>query len=171
MKNKWLILILLLSLAMNLAAISTIFYHWFETRKFPPPPGAEFALDGPMNRLLRPSPEQLESIKCCRMRFHQEIRPLQEQIQGNRRQILELLMQPKIDTLQITALQDSVSGLQQKMQQKVVRHMIEQRQFLNENQYRVIFQKIGRRFMNPDDEFPPPGIIRHGLRNRKNNNE
>jgi len=171
MKTKWLIFVLLLSLAINLAAISTIFYHRFNRPHFPPFPEEDGALAEPLDPRLRPSPEQIELMKGCRMRFHHEIQPIHTEIQSDRRRLLELLVQPRIDTLRIFALQDSISDLQQHMQQEVVRHIIEQRQFLNENQYRVIFHRIGKRLLNPDDEFPPAGPGRRGFRNRKIFNE
>lgn len=171
MKTKWLIFGLLLSLAINLAAITTIFYHRFNRPHFPPFPEEEGELAEPLDPRLRPSPEQLERIKDCRMRFHQEIQPIHAQIQHERHRLLELLMQPQIDTLRIFALQDSISAEQHKMQREVVRHIIEQRQFLNEKQYRVLFHRLGKRFLNPDNEFPPDGPGRRGFRNRRNLNE
>lgn len=168
MKSKWLLLALLLSLAINLAALFTIVFHWF---KQPPPFRAEFGIEEPMNPRLRPTPEQLERIKECRMHFHQSIEPLQRQIQAERKKIVQLLMQPEIDTVQVITLQDSISNLHQQIQRKVVLHMIEQRQFLDENQYQAVFRMMGRRFMNPDDDLPHPGMGKRGFRNRRNVNE
>lgn len=170
MKTKWLILGLLLSVAINLAALFTLVYHWYVTSNLEPPPRAPLGFEQPMDHRLRPSPEQMEHIKASRMHFHQNIRPLQHQIKVQRRQMVQMLMQPEIDTVQVIALQDSISSLHGQIQRKVVLHLIDQRQFLDEHQYRAVFRMMGRRFMKPDDELPHQRG-RRGFRNRRNINE
>ncbi|MGD0235049.1 MAG: Spy/CpxP family protein refolding chaperone [Syntrophorhabdales bacterium] len=91
------------------------------------------------------SKEQLDKMRELRDRFYNETRDLRYDMAQKRLEMRKLFMDPKTDDGTLLAKQKEMSGLRQKLQDKMAQMMIEGRKILTPEQ----FQKLDRMGMGP----------------------
>jgi len=89
---------------------------------------------------LNLSKEQVDKMRGLRDRFYNETRDLRYEIAQKRLEMRKLFMDPKTDDATLLAKQKEMSGLRQKLQDKMAQMMIEGRKILTPEQ----FQKLDR---------------------------
>lgn len=164
MKNKWLIILLIFSVTINIAAIFTIGFHWWQTKRFrSPQTGGEIASVPPGLR-LQLKPEQKEAMRNCNHRLNLKLQPYKQCVIEQRRKLFKLLTDATVDSLQMRKQLDSLFNLQKQVQTRIFYNMLEQREFLNEAQYQHLLRRFGNRFMNPYPEKRRGRHLRQGRR-------
>ncbi len=91
------------------------------------------------------SKEQLDKMRELRDRFYNETRDLRYEIAQKQLEMRKLFMDPKTDDATLLAKQKEMSGLRQKLQDKMAQMMIEGRKMLTPEQ----LQKLDRMGMGP----------------------
>ena len=91
------------------------------------------------------SKEQLDKMRGMRDRFYNETRDLRHDMAQKRLEMRKFFMDPKTDDATLLAKQKEMSGLRQKLQDKMAQMMIEGRKILTPEQ----LQKLDRMGMGP----------------------
>ncbi len=112
------------------------------------------------------SKEQLDKMRALRDRFYNETRDLRYDMAQKRLEMRKVFMDAKTDDATLLAKQKEISGLQQKLQDKMAQMMIEGRKILTPEQ----LQKLDRTGMGPggmgfgmmDGPMMGPGMMSHG---------
>lgn len=173
MKNKWLIIILLFSVTINLVAVGTLAFYWWQASR----PGAfrarhEFPGPPPEVQQLNLSAEQREQIHQSQRQLFEQIHAFREVTQQHRTELFDLLIQDKIDTTKILVELDSLVQIQKQIQLQVMLNLLEQKKYLSTDQYRTFLKFFSRRFLNPYlQEMPPPNRPMFDPRARRDKSE
>jgi len=147
MKSNWLTGILILSLAVNAAAIGTLGYHSF----IAPP---EFSTapcfpagDGHLYQSLNLSQEQLDKMEPLARTFHRRMVELKASMEGKRLLLIDLL-QKQEDPGKIEALRREMASIQDLIQKDVIAHIADVKGVLNSKQQEQFFELL-RKSMTP----------------------
>lgn len=156
MKNKWLIILLIFSLAVNIAAIVTIGYNWYRTTVYK----RNFRRDHEnfarrFNNEFGISDEQQKAFFENQKEMFEKLKPYREAIREHRKTIFDLLNSPEIDTIKLNQQLDSLETYQKEVQKISLMNFFAQRRFLSNEQYSKILKKFGHRLMNPYFDGPP----------------
>ncbi|MBN2356799.1 periplasmic heavy metal sensor [candidate division KSB1 bacterium] len=149
MKNKWMTLLLVFSLAVNLAAVGTLVFFW-RHNDLPPAPVPP---DAPMTRLDRPSrewrnldipPEKRREIFLLRRRYQERVMDLRMTVEESRRQVLQQLLRPTIDQDSLDAAIQRLSEKQIEMEKMTIHHLMEMRSYLTNEQWQILLRSMER---------------------------
>jgi len=140
MYNRTLSLILVFSLAFNIAFVGIWAYNRFgEERPAPPPPPRQaweqIGLDREQQRRMEQSWRALQ----------QQVAPLQARLARERDHLLELMAQADPDEQAIRAARRRMEAAQEQMRQRVMVHMQQTREQLSPEQRRRMFQMMRTR--------------------------
>lgn len=167
--NKWLVVLLIFSLAVNLAAVGTLLYL---TRHAGPPemrPGGpvEWPADARGNH-PRPGGQGLgipgamkPEVEKLRQEFMAGLQPLSESLRQSRQRLVRLMDKQPAATDSIAIVLQKINQLQGEMEKRTVDHLLTIRPYLEEKQWQNltrILQERMREFrpMRPDGPNSPP---------------
>ncbi|MDD5169711.1 MAG: periplasmic heavy metal sensor [Syntrophales bacterium] len=143
MKRKWLMIILVLSLAVNMAVIATVGYHYFRNTCMTP------ATPCPLNQESRHLYESLglSEAQAAKMiplshSFHGQLASWESRIEAKRDHLLGLLGHDNIDRKAIEETRREIATLQDELQRGVVAHVIEVKGNLNPEQQKQFFEML-----------------------------
>jgi Spy/CpxP family protein refolding chaperone len=143
MKSKWLTSILILSLAVNAAAIGTIGYHSFlSPANFSTAPCFP-AGDGHLYQSLNLSQEQMDKMEPLARAFHRRMAEMKASMEGKRLLLVDLL-QKQADPGTIDALRKEMASIQDMIQKDVIAHIGDVRGILNPGQQEQFFELLRR---------------------------
>ncbi len=120
MKDKVILIIMIVSLAFNLGVLAM--FGTFIVR------GYLFHHQGPpieedMKRRLDLTPEQEKELKEIRGEMHDEIKPLREEMEKKRREAFNLLQEPELNTEKRDRLFAEIGGLQVQIEMAMFNHL------------------------------------------------
>jgi hypothetical protein len=155
MKNKILLSVLVVSLAMNIGVASMFGLRWVQTRAVDPPKGCSFAVkDSHLFTLLGLSAEQSALIMPMAHQFHEHIDKLSGEIHQKRNLMLTLMEQEPIANDQINRIRLEIAALQASMQQQVFEHILHMKKQLNPDQKQIFFKALRRSFITQNLNVP-----------------
>ncbi|MBN1348992.1 periplasmic heavy metal sensor [candidate division KSB1 bacterium] len=159
MRNKWLILLLVLSLAINLAAIATIAFHWLRRQQFKTAFEDQSQALQQFGQDMTLSREQKKYMRSQRKQLQAMVRQNHQQVKQYRLEILELLKQPEADTTKIYALVQEINQLQTLNEKHLLENMIQLKGTLSPEQFDRHVQKLNFFMHNRQHPF---GRMRRG---------
>jgi len=139
MKSKWLILILILSLAINAGVLVSMGYHYYvnastpSTAPCPMSPG-----DSHLYQSLGLSKPQLSKMEPLAQKFHERLAELGARME-EKRETLTNLLQKDSDPADIENLRKEMAGIQDEIQKEVISHIMESKKILNPLQQQRFF--------------------------------
>ncbi len=143
MKGKLLIVILILSLAVNASAVATIGYHYWRNTCFTPSEPC------PLNQEdhypyqdLGLSPEQLAKMASFSQSFHGRLGGLETLIAAKRNLLIDLLGEKEIDLPRTEAIRKEIAGYQDEIQKEVIVHIAESKKIMNPDQQRRFIELL-----------------------------
>jgi len=139
MRSKWLILILILSLAINLAVLATVGYHYY--RNVSTAPSAPCPMspgDSHLYQSLGLSNVQLAKMEPLAQSFHGRLAELGARME-EKKETLTNLLQKDSDPVKIENLRKEMAGIQDEIQKEVITHIMESKRILNPNQQQRFF--------------------------------
>ncbi|MCD4813930.1 periplasmic heavy metal sensor [bacterium] len=148
MKAKWLIILLLFSLAINGGIIGTIIYHHvlggkqyrhqnnFLVR-------AVFGLK--VRNKLNLSQEQNQALKQIRVNARNEISEIREELYQARNELLTALAETEVEQEQIEKHLGNISNLQDQWHEKVVENVLQAKDKLTPEQQKIFMKSIKQR--------------------------
>ncbi len=140
MKGKSLILVLILSLAINASILGTMGYHYYRD--------ASLAKDAPcplspahqhLYQQLGLSTPQLTRMEPLAQKFHERLGQLESAMKGKNESLIELLGQKEVDPGRVEGLRKEISGIQDEIQREVIAHILETKKILDARQQKQFF--------------------------------
>jgi len=139
MRSKWLILILILSLAINSAVLATVGYHYY--RNVSTEPSAPCPMspgDSHLYQSLGLSNVQLAKMEPLAQSFHGRLADLGARME-EKKETLTNLLQKDSDPASIENLRKEMAGIQDEIQKEVIIHIMESKKILDPNQQQRFF--------------------------------
>ena len=139
MRSKWLILILMLSLAINAGVLVSMGYHYYvnpstpSSAPCPMSPG-----DSHLYQSLGLSNVQLAKMEPLAQSFHGRLAELGTRME-EKKETLTNLLQKDSDPTSIENLRKEMAGIQDEIQKEVIIHIIESKKILDPNQQQRFF--------------------------------
>jgi Spy/CpxP family protein refolding chaperone len=139
MRPKWLILILILSLAINAGVLVFMGYHYYvnastpSTAPCPMSPG-----DSHLYQSLGLSKAQLSKMEPLAQKFHSRLAELGAAMEGKRELLLDLIAKGG-DPTSIENLRREMANIQDEIQKGVITHITELKKILDPDQEQRFF--------------------------------
>lgn len=158
MKRDWLLYLVMFSLALNLGIIGTLAYwHYQEgqteaAREALPP----MALRELWHRLDL-EPEQRQTIRRCLPPHRRQIREIRRDLGQKRHELFDLIKESPGEWPTIEAKLREVNALQGKLEQEMVRFLLEVQSQLKPEQRQVLVEGLERRFLRVHGGRGPGG--------------
>ena len=148
MRKKWLILALVFSGMVNVAAIGTIGFHWWRVRSVdhrlhPFPPGEPMMR--PLRRPLSLTPDQMQELEAQRRRISEEIRGIRRDLFESRARLMELLRSPDPDSTAVEDILQKMATSQVALERKVIQNILRMKQVLTPEQREKLLQMMEKR--------------------------
>ena len=140
MNKKSLIVVLVLSLAINASILGTMGYHYYSNSFFTS--SAPCPLSPAHQHLYQDlglSAPQLAQMEPIAEKFHERIADLGGAMKGKNSRLVELLKQKDVDPGQIEGLRKEMAGIQDEIQKEVIIHILESKKILNPKQQERFF--------------------------------
>ena len=139
MKQKWLTLVLVLSLAINAGVFVSVGYHYYvnastlSSAPCPMSPG-----DSHLYQSLGLSKVQLSKMEPLAQKFHARLAELGVLMEEKKKSLTDLL-QKDSDPTNIENLRKEMAAIQDDIQKEVIVHIIESKKILDPNQQQRFF--------------------------------
>ncbi len=140
MRSKWLIFVLVLSLAINAAVLATTGYHYYLSASAktlvpcPLSPG-----DSHLYQSLGLSAAQLSKMEPLAQKFHSHLAELGAAMERKRELMVGLLAKDG-DPASIENLRREMAGIQDEIQREVISHIMETKKILDAKQQQHFFE-------------------------------
>jgi Spy/CpxP family protein refolding chaperone len=140
MKSKWLIFVLVFSLAINAAVLATMGYRYYlsasakTSAPCPLSPG-----DSHLYQSLGLSDFQLAKMEPIAKTFHARLEKLGATMEEKKVLLVDLLSQKEVDPEGIEGLRKEMAGIQDEIQKEVIIHIMESKKILDPNQQQRFF--------------------------------
>jgi Spy/CpxP family protein refolding chaperone len=147
MKRDWLLYLVIFSLALNVGTIGTFAYlRWQDQQVAPPPP--EMA-PLPFRKLMRKldlDREQRQALRRMVPEHHRKVRELHKKLAQHRQELFGLFKQQNLpDWPPIQSKVREIGGLQLRLQEEMVHHLLEVQKNLNPEQRQVLVTNLEKR--------------------------
>ena len=139
MRSKWLIFVLVLSLAINAAVLATTGYHYYlsaSAKNLAPCPLSP--ADGHLYQSLGLSDAQLAKMEPLAQKFHGRLAELGAAMEGKRELLVDLIAKDG-DPASIENLRREMAGIQDEIQREVISHIMETKKILDPKQRQHFF--------------------------------
>src|SRR4030066_1852907 len=144
MRSKWLILILILSLAINLAVLATVGYHYYRNASNrPSAPCPMSPGDSHLYQSLGLSNLQLSKMEPLAQKFHERLAELGACME-EKKETLTNLLQKDSDPASIENLRKEMAGIQDEIQKEVIIHIMESKNITDPQQQQRFFDLMRR---------------------------
>lgn len=146
MKSKNIKIILLLSFIFNIAFLGSLGYRLIEKMKHQKA-RAERVERGrtEFKEWLGLTDAQQERLEAIREEFPSQMRPMRKQIEGERKELIQLLRVDTPDTAHIVSILDKIGQIQVDMQKEIVFQVWREKEVLSEEQREKFLKLVERR--------------------------
>jgi len=139
MRSKWLILILILSLAINAGVLISMGYHYYVNASTPSSAPCPMSPgDSHLYQSLGLSNVQLAKMEPLAQSFHGRLAELGTRME-EKKETLTNLLQKDSNPASIENLRKEMAGIQDEIQKEVIIHIIESKKILDPNQQQRFF--------------------------------
>jgi len=139
MRSKWLILILILSLAINAGVLVSMGYHYYVNASTPSSAPCPMSPgDSHLYQSLGLSNLQLSKMEPLAQKFHERLAELGARME-EKKETLTNLLQKDSDPASIENLRKEMAGIQDDIQKEVITHIFESKKILDPNQQQRFF--------------------------------
>ena len=139
MRPKWLVLILILSLAINAGVLVSMGYHYYVNASTPSSAPCPMSPgDSHLYQSLGLSKVQLSKMEPLAQRFHARLAELGTLMERKKETLTDLL-QKDSDPASIENLRKEMAGVQDEIQKEVIVHIMESKKIFDPNQQQRFF--------------------------------
>ena len=164
MRQRWLIIALVFSGMINVAAIGTIGYHWWRVDGEAPPsprfPPEE--MPAPLRRELNLSSAQAQKLTEHRRQTSEEMQKIRRDLLETRTRMMQLLRSPNPDSMAVEEILQKMVSSQVALERKVIHSILGMREVLTPEQRERLLRMMEKRF-RWEGKGPGP---EHGMRRR-----
>jgi Spy/CpxP family protein refolding chaperone len=158
MRNKTLILVLIFSVAVNVAVLAGFGFQYFRTRR---PVSSAACPFTPQEHhfyqqldLLEP---QLQQIDPLAHKFHSRLAKLHAAMEAKKNRLVKLLSEDPLDTDRTEQTRREMAGIQQEIQKDVIEHILNIRNILNSEQQQRFFALLHKSLQQEHNWFARTG--------------
>ena len=161
MSKRALIIILVISVAINLAAILTFGYHWWETwsyRREITSRGIDRRRDlrgSLLRHRLNLTEEQIDAINAVHEEMRSKMLSLRGKLFTKREELIALLGETEPNKARADSLIKEIASLQAEVEARVFENLYQMRDILTPEQQKQFLQLYERR-LHPEGMRPPP---------------
>ena len=139
MKSRWLMLILVLSLAINAGVLVSMGYHYYVNASTPSSAPCPMSPgDSHLYQSLGLSKVQLSKMEPLAQKFHARLAELGARMEEKKKTLTDLL-QKEGDPANIESLRKEMAGIQDEIQKEVISHIMESKKILDPVQQQRFF--------------------------------
>ncbi len=139
MKSKWLIVVLVLSLAINAGVVASMGYHYYVNASTPSAAPCPIAPgDSHLYQSLGLSEVQMSKMEPVAQKFHSHLAKLGAAMEGKRELLLDLIAKDG-DPASIENLRKEIASIQDEIQREVITHITELKKILDPDQQQRFF--------------------------------
>ena len=139
MRPKWLVLILILSLAINAGVLVSMGYHYYVNASTPSSAPCPMSPgDSHLYQSLGLSKIQLSKMEPLAQKFHERLAELGTRMEEKKETLTDLL-QKDSDPASIENLRKEMAAIQDEIQKEVIVHIMESKKILDPNQQQRFF--------------------------------
>jgi len=157
MKNRWLAMILALSLAMNAAVLAVVGYNYYSRRRPPLAAGHPYNMEHHFYEALGLSTTQLEKMKPMSDSFHDRLKTLHSKMGEKKEALLNLLAGEGGSPTRIEALRMEMAAIQDGIQKTVIAHVLDVKAILDSSQRERFFDLLRRSMARDNGMFAGAG--------------
>jgi Spy/CpxP family protein refolding chaperone len=158
--SKTLVLLLVVSLAVNLAAVVTFSYYWWSEEDSARDPERVRQVRDPevrpelLRRRLNLSEEQIEEVSRQREAMMRGMMSLRRESSEMRRDLMSLLEAEEVDRRKADSLLSEIASLQVNIERQVFEHLMEMKDVLTQEQQKHLLRMLERR-LHPGEAGHP----------------
>jgi len=139
MRSKWLVLILILSLAINAGVLVSMGYHYYVNASTPSSAPCPMSPgDSHLYQSLGLSDVQLAKMEPLAQSFHEQLAELGARME-EKKETLTNLLQKDSDPANIENLRKEMAAIQDDIQKEVITHIFESKKILDSKQQQRFF--------------------------------
>jgi hypothetical protein len=155
MRSKWFTFSLILSVAINIAVLATIGYHYYQnTCLVPSAPCPISPGDTHLYQSLGLSDVQLSKMDPLAQKFHARLGEL-EALMEDKKETLIALLQKESDAASIEKLRQEMAGIQDEIQREVITHIMESKKILDTDQQQRFFNLMRQSMIQAKNSWSP----------------
>jgi hypothetical protein len=145
MNKKGLMVLLVLSLAMNASILGTVGYRyywnswWARSAPCPLSPTQQHLYQN-----LGLSIQQLSEMEPLARKFHERLAELGNAMKGKNNRLVELLRGKDVDPSQVEVMRKEIASIQDEIQKEVIAHIMESKTILDSKQQKRFFDLMGQ---------------------------
>lgn len=138
MRSKWLIFVLILSLAINAAVLATMGYHYLTASAQTLEPCPLAPGDSHLYQSIGLSATQLSKMEPLAQNFHRRLGELGAVMEGKKELLIDLLVKDG-GSVSIENLRKEMAGIQDQIQKEVIFHIVQTKKILDAKQQQRFF--------------------------------
>src|SRR4030043_632 len=155
MRSKWLVLIFILSLAINAGVLVSMGYHYYVNASTPPSGPCPLSPgDSHLYQSLGLSKIQLSKMEPLAQKFHARLAELGA-LMEEKKKILVTLLQEDSDPVSIENLRKEMAGIQDEIQKEVITHITELKKILDPQQQQRFFDLMRQNMTRAQSPWLP----------------
>ena len=158
MKNRWIAMILVLSLAMNAAVLAVAGYNYYGSSR-QPTKTADHSHDMEQHfyKVLGLSTIQLEKMTPLADSFHDRLKNLHAKMVEKKDAMITLLGSEGESSTRIEALRKEMAAIQDSIQKTVITHVLDVKEILDSSQRKRFFDLLRRNMVHDNGMFVGAG--------------
>jgi Spy/CpxP family protein refolding chaperone len=143
MKNRWIVMILVLSLAMNAAVLAVVGYNYYSNRSQPNTTVGHLSeRDHHFYEVLKLTPEQLAKMNPMAAAFHERLKQFHSEMEKKKDAMISLLGVEGVAPTRIEDLRMEMAAIQDNIQKTVIAHVLDVKEILNSSQREQFFDLL-----------------------------
>jgi len=147
-KQKILILALIVSVGINVGALVTFGYHAWRGKRAEP---NDLSVKDKDSDLLRDrlalTREQIEQMRAAQERIFTQTKPLKLRLYARRKDLLDLLKQSELDQARLDTIIGDIASMQAELELQVVKDIQRLKAMLNADQQEMFLRPLERRLL------------------------
>lgn len=145
MRNRWIVMFLVLSLAINVSVLAAVGYNFYRNRYQPSTTaGHSHDREHHFYEVLGLTPGQLEKMTPMAASFHERLESLHSDMGEKKDALINLLRGESVAPTRIEALRKEMAAIQDDIQKVVIAHVLDVKEILDPSQRKRFFDLIDR---------------------------
>jgi len=157
MKNRWISMLLVLSLAMNTAVLAVAGYNYYGSSRPTTAAGHSHDMEHHFYAVLGLSPTQLEKMTPMADSFHDRLKNFHSEMVEKKGTLINLLGGEDESSTRIEALRMEMAAIQDDIQKTVIAHVLDVKEILDAGQQERFFDLLHRSMTQEQGMFVRTG--------------
>jgi Spy/CpxP family protein refolding chaperone len=158
MQNRWISMVLIVSVAMNAAFIAVAGYGYFRNRSMHAKGASHLLRHGHHHyEALELTQTQLKEMAPIATLFHEQLDHLHDDMEIKKKAMINVLRDEKPGEKQVDALRKEMAAIQDRIQATVIAHILDVKAILDSGQQEHFFELLNESMSKDPHMFIPAG--------------